>query len=344
MYFIFQIKRLCAPAMLKVAFVAMPLFLVAPFTHEANAMIIKETRTLMGTDIEITISIVDDVDEKKATEAIDAIEAEFKRIDSQMSEWKEETLVSLINRNAGSGPVKVTDELFKIISVANEVAALSDGAFDPSWAAMRFLWDFRRGSERVPTKEELKAVLPLIDFRLIELDKDALTVKLKKKGMAIGLGGIAKGYAVDRAVEILSEMNINNAIIKAGGDMRVQGERGKAESWKVTIKHPRESRKLASLELQNISISTSGDYERFFIKDGTLYHHIIDPKSGYPAKKCQSVTILAPDTMTSDALSTAVFVLGPAKGLELVERLNGVEAIIVDSSGKVLTSKGIKLQ
>ena len=338
-----QFKSPFASTQLIIAFALLALLLIGPLTPGVDAMVVSEKRTVMGTDIELTISI-DKNDQAKAQKAFDAVEAEFKRIESEMSEWREDTLVSLVNRNAGIAPVKVTDELFMLISVAKEVALLTDGAFDPTWAAMRHLWDFRVGTERVPTKEEVKEVLPLIDFRQIELDQKALTVKLKREGMGIGLGGIAKGYAVDRAAEILARMNIENAIIKAGGDIRVQGERGSGERWKVSIRHPRENGKLATLPLTNISISTSGDYERFFIKEDTLYHHIIDPNTGYPARKCQSVTILAPDTMTSDALSTSVFVLGPAKGLALVEKLGGVEAIIVDSSGAVLTSKGIELQ
>lgn len=294
----------------------------------------------MGTEIEFTVS----TENKEAAEAaFDAIEAEFERIESVMSEWKAGTAISEINAMAGKGTVEVTDELFMLLAVAKEVATLTGGAFDPTWAAMRTIWDFRAGSERVATKEEITAALELIDYRQILLDQEKMTVGLEKKGMALGLGGIAKGYAVDRAVEILVEMGLGNAIVKAGGDMRVQGERAPGKKWKVSIKHPRKEGNLATLPLKNLSISTSGDYERFFIKNGKLYHHIIDPKTGYPASKCQSVTVLAPDTMTSDALSTAIFVLGPKKGLELVQMLKGVEVIIVDSTGKVLTSKGIEL-
>ncbi|MEE9543651.1 MAG: FAD:protein FMN transferase, partial [Thermodesulfobacteriota bacterium] len=240
--------------------------------------------------------------------------------------------------------VAVSKELFKVVSGAVKVSRMTSGAFDPSWAAMHGLWDFRPDNKRIPSKEELEKALPLINYKLIELDPDKMTVGLKEKGMAIGLGGIAKGYAVDRAMERLSKMGIRNAIIKAGGDVRVQGRREGGEPWRISIQHPREEGVLARLPLSNISISTSGDYERYFMKDSILYHHIIDPETGYPARGCQSVTILAPDTMTSDAFATAVFVLGPEKGLRLVERLNGVEAIIVDASGTTHTSSGIDLE
>jgi thiamine biosynthesis lipoprotein len=221
---------------------------------------------------------------------------------------------------------------------------MTGGAFDPSWAAMHGLWDFRPSSHRLPTEEEIAARLPLIDYRLIETDPEKMTVGLKKKGMAIGLGGIAKGYAVDQSMELLSKMGIRNAVIRAGGDIRVQGLSEGGEEWRIDIKHPRKDKLLTQLPLTNISISTSADYERSFIKDSVLYHHIIDPRTALPARGCQSVTILAPDTITSDAFATAVFVLGPEKGLRLVERLDGVEAIIVDASGATLTSSGIDLK
>jgi len=159
--------------------------------------------------------------------------------------------------------------------------------------------------------------------------------------MALGLGGIAKGYAVDSSMSLMDAMGIKNIIIKAGGDMRVQGRAG-TKLWSIGIRHPPDKKRLlASLPLKDISISTSGDYEHFFIKKGVLYHHIIDPRTGFPARLCRSVTILGPDTMTTDALSTAVFVMGPDKGMALVERLNGIEAIIVDSEGGRHTSSGI---
>lgn len=325
-------------------YVAGPLALalvLTAFGARSGAETITEVRSVMGTRLVMTVVVADAVE---AERAFDAVEAEFARIELVMSEWRKDSLVSLVNRRAGLRPVTVTRELFGVISAALEVSRLTGGAFDPSWAALHGLWDFRPGKHRLPEEAEIEARLPLIDSRLIEIDQARMTVELKKKGMAIGLGGIAKGYAVDRAMELLSALGIDNAIIRAGGDIRVQGSRERGEPWRIDIKHPREDRMLARLPLTNISISTSGDYERFFVKDGTLYHHIIDPRTGLPARGCRSVTILAPDTMTSDALSTAVFVLGPEAGLRLVERLEGVEAIIVDASGATLTSGGIDLR
>ena len=311
----------------------------------AGAETVTDVRVVMGTTLEVTVVAADT---EEALRAFDAVEAEFVRIDREMSGWRKKSPVSLINRYAGKRKgkrrVKVSEELFKVISGAIKVGRMTGGAFDPSRVVMHKLWDFRPGSHRKPTDREIEERLGLIDYRLIETDPEKMTVGLKKKGMAIGLGGIARGYAVDQAMELLSKMGIRNAVIKAGGDIRVQGRRERGVPWRIDIKHPREDGPLAQLPLSNISISTSGDYERFFIKDDVLYHHIIDPRTGYPARGCQSVTILAPDTMTSDAFATAVFVLGPEAGLRLVERLNGVEAIIVDASGATLTSSGIDLK
>lgn len=296
----------------------------------------------MGTDIELIASVASESDDIKVDRAFDLAIREMERIENEMSEWKEGTYVSKINQNAGREDVVVPAELYNVISAAQKVSELSDGAFDISWAAMRGLWKFTKGEERVPSLEEISGKLPFLNYKDIELNETKSTVFLKRQGMAIGLGGIAKGYAVDKAMDILVKQGITNAIVKSGGDMRIQGTNN-GMAWDIGIQHPRDKNKvLAALHLSNISVSTSGDYERFFIKDGVLYHHIINPKTGMPARGCMSVTILAPDTMTSDALSTAVFVLGPEKGMQLIQGLPGIEGIIVDSNGKIHSSQGIE--
>src|SRR3990167_3584876 len=308
------------------------------FPSLSFARVFEKNTILMGSDIEIIIS---HDSEEKVNTAFDAAIGEFKRIENGMSEWIEGTPVSNINQKAGKEAVVVPEELFKVISAAQKVSALSNFDFDISWASMRGLWKFGKGEERVPSPQEIRQRLPLVNYKNIELDEVKKTVFLKKEGMAIGLGGIAKGYAVDMAMQAMVNLGIKNAIIKAGGDMRIQGTKD-GKPWDVGIKHPRDRKKLlGKLNLSNISISTSGDYERYFIKDGVLYHHIMDPKTGYPSRGCQSVTILAPDTMTSDALSTAVFILGHEKGMKLIKSLHGIEGIIVDSNGNVHYSPGI---
>lgn len=304
-----------------------------------QAGVYHKNTMVMGTGLEMTVS---GTDEATAERAFGAAVAEMERIEQEMSEWREGTPVSDINSRAGVEAVVVPEELFKVISAAKTVSELTGGAFDISWASMRGVWDFRKGHEKVPSKEELASGIGLVDYRRIILDKDTKSVFLKKKGMSIGLGAIAKGYAVDKAMEAVVKTGINNAIVRAGGDMRVQGRDESGSLWKIGVRHPRKKGALlASIPLTDISISTSGDYERFFIKDGVLYHHIIDPRTGMPARRCRSVTIIAPDTMTSDALSTAVFVLGPVEGMKLIENLPGVEGFIVDSTGAITSSTGI---
>lgn len=309
----------------------------ARFVHAVN---ITKTATVMGTELEVTVNVPDP---SIADKAFVAVAAEMSRLENMMSEWKDDSPVSAINHNAGKHPVEAPDELFKVISAAQQVSEITGGAFDISWAAMRGVWNFAPGHERVPTEDEVKNALKLIDYRKIELDPIKKTVFLKEAGMSIGLGGIAKGYAIDKAMEALYKMGIKNAIVKAGGDMRVQGVSDDGP-WQIGIKDPRKKENIiARLPLTNISLSTSGDYERFFIKDGVLYHHIIDVRTGYPARGCRSVTIIAPDTMTTDALSTSIFILGPVDGMKLVEKLKGVEAIIVDADGKIAHSSGIDM-
>lgn len=327
---------------ISISAIALLLLFSLSFVPAAGAGIFRENASVMGTALEVT---VDAATEGEARAVFLSVEREMRRIEEQMSEWLETSPVSAVNRAAGERDVKVPKELFNVISAAVKVSELSGGAFDVTWASMRGLWDFRPGHERVPGPEEVKARIGLVDYRDIVLDPAESTVFLKRKGMAIGLGGIAKGYAVDKAMELVLKSGITNAIIKAGGDMRVQGSGNGKAGWDVGIQDPRDRRRLmARLTLTNVSISTSGDYERFFVKDGNLYHHIMDPRTGYPAREARSVTVIGPDTMTTDALSTAIFVLGPKKGMELVEKLAGIEAIIVDSSGAVSSSGAVELK
>jgi thiamine biosynthesis lipoprotein len=322
-----------------------PLFLalsLLAFASAASASAFRKNTSVMSTALEVT---VDAASESEARAVFSSVEQEMKRIEDEMSEWQESSPISEVNREAGIKPVKVPKELFNVISSALKVSEISGGAFDITWASMRGLWDFKPGHERAPSPEEVRQRLGLVDYRDVVLDKDGSTVFLKKKSMAIGLGAIAKGYAVDKAMELVLKSGVTNAIIKAGGDIRVQGHAEGAAAWEVGIQDPRERGGLiARLRLSNVSISTSGDYERFFVKDGVLYHHIMDPKTGYPARGARSVTVIGPDTMTTDALSTAIFVLGPQKGLELAKKLPGIEVLIVDSAGVLSSSGGMDLK
>jgi thiamine biosynthesis lipoprotein len=244
--------------------------------------------------------------------------------------------VSLINGRAGLEDVRVSGELLSLLVQAVEVSRETGGAFDVTVGPLVALWQFDVGG-KVPAPEDLELALGLVDYRGLDLDVKESTVGLAAGGMKIDLGGIGKGFAVDRAANLLLEEGVENAIIDAGGDLRLLGSRPGKDFWRIGIRHPRDpARLLVSLDLADRAVVTSGDYERFFMAGGKRYHHLLDPATGLPAEGCQSVTVVAGDTASADAYATAAFVLGPRRGLELLRRLPGVEGIIVDREGGVL--------
>jgi thiamine biosynthesis lipoprotein len=298
----------------------------------------KYHQVAMGTVIEITL-IADD--EEAANKASLQAFQEIKRIETLMSPWLDSSDVTRINRSAGKERVKVSPETFEVIQKAQGISELSEGGFDITVGPLTELWREARKKKIPPSIEEVKEKLGLVNFKNIETDQEG-KVFLKKKGMAIDLGGIAKGYAVDRAFEFLKSLRYKNLIVNAGGDLRVGGFKNN-QLWSIGIQNPRESQKLlARISVSNTALATSGDYEKFFLYQGKRYHHIFNPKDGFPTDGCQSVTIFSKDGMTADALATAVFVLGPEKGYSLCQKLEGVDCIIVDKEGKIIFSPGLK--
>ena len=275
-----------------------------------------------------------------AGKAGDAVLAVFQQIDRQMSRYREESELSRVNRQAANALVAVTDSLFKVLQEAIRVSKLSSGAFDISFGSVGYLYDFR--ARRQPSAEELATGLATVNYRSIALDPEAKTVRFLQEGVRLDLGGIAKGYAVDRGIDILKSFGIRHARLSAGGDMRLLGNK-QGKPWIVGVRDPRsEDRNALVMPLSDVAVSTSGDYERFFFDDaGKRVHHILSPATGKPAKGVQSVTILGPDALTTDGLSTAVFVLGSAKGLELINRLDGIDAVIIDELRQVHYSDGL---
>lgn len=305
-------------------------------TDESRPILITEERVLMGTQV-IVKAIGDRRDELNA--AVNAAFDEISRLERLMSNFMPDSELSRINQQAGKAPVAVSRELFEVIKRSLVFSELSEGAFDISFASVGKLWNFRTGV--VPSSDAVKAQLRFVDYHKIQSDDARSTVFLSFAGMEIGLGGIGKGYAMDRAMAVLSAHGIHNAMVMAGGDTLIRGRNGD-DVWRVGLRDPDKANGiLAVLPLEDQAISTSGDYERFFVQDGVRYHHILDTKTGYPARLCRSVTILAPNATTSDALSTAVFVLGPERGLALVERLDDVEAVIIDRHGQMILSSGL---
>lgn len=271
--------------------------------------------------------------------AIDAVLEEMHRVDVLMSHYKPESQLSKINQQAAQHPVKVDPELADLIERAGRLSELTGGAFDITYASVGYLYDYR--AEVKPTEEQIAAGLGAINYRHVVVDHDASTVRFSQPGVRIDLGGIAKGYAVDRAIAILEARGIRHASVTAGGDSRITGDRF-GRPWIVGIRHPDDPEKVvARIPVTDAAVSTSGDYERYFDEGGQRYHHIINPRTGKSAGEVRSVTIIGPDATTTDGLSTSVFVLGPERGIELVERLGDVDAVIVRRDGKVFYSSGL---
>jgi thiamine biosynthesis lipoprotein len=235
----------------------------------------------------------------------------------------------------------ISTELFDLLVTAKEYSSLTDGAFDITYASVGYLYDFRRHVR--PDEAHIRAALPAVNYEHVLLDPARHTVRFTQKGVRIDLGGIAKGYAVDRGIEVLQKAGITHGYVSAGGDSRVLGDRF-GKPWVVGIRDPQkgEGEVIARVPLVDAAISTSGDYERYFDEDGVRYHHIIDPHTGHSASKVRSATVIAATATRTDGLSKTAFVLGPEKAMEIYNRLDDVDAIIVRLDGSVVYSKRIQ--
>lgn len=278
-------------------------------------------------------------DAAEANNIIEAVFDEVDRINALMSTYVETSRISEINRDAAAEPVVAGAELYMLIQRSLEVSELTGGAFDITYESVGQHYDFRES--RRPDEETIAAEQPLIDYSLIELNADAGTVHFREEGVRINLGGIAKGYVVERGVEILANNGVRHGIVTAGGDSRLLGDK-RGRPWMVGIRDPRVDGKVAiSVPLEGEAISTSGDYERYFEEDGVRYHHIITPDSGKPAEGVHSATVIGPDAVTTDALSTSVFVMGVDAGLRLIGCLPEYESIVIDAGGAIYYSTGL---
>ncbi|HEX8110932.1 MAG TPA: FAD:protein FMN transferase [Kofleriaceae bacterium] len=310
-------------------------------THPATK--IHYASQAMGTNIEVWLWTAD---ERAAAQAAEAVFDEMKRLDLEMSNWKPASDVSQINAAAGARPVKVSDETYAVIARAVDVSKRSSGVFDITIEAFRGVWKFDQDMDgSLPDPAEVKKRLALVNWKDIALDPRQHSVFLRRKGMAITLGGIAKGYAVDRCVAILRARGFTDFMMQAGGDMYIAGRKGN-EPWVVGIRDPRgpTNTMFAVAPIEDHSFSTSGDYERGFVKDGVRYHHIIDTRTGQPAHASRSVTVRARDAFTADAWSKVMFILGPRDALELIrrEKLTDFEVVWVDDKNQVVMTDGLK--
>jgi thiamine biosynthesis lipoprotein len=263
----------------------------------------------------------------------------MRRIDNLMSSYKPDSELSHINNNAADGPVTVSEELLSLIMRSLDYSVITAGAFDITYASAGQYYDYRKG--RKPSDQQLEQALPAINYRHVKIDPQASTIEFLHPGVRIDLGGIAKGYAVDRSMEILQNAGVENAIVSAGGDSRVIGKRWD-RPWNVGIRDPRNNDAIVSMiPLENSAISTSGDYERYFEEGGVRYHHILNPGTGKSPHGIYSSSIIGAMATDTDALSTSVFVLGVEEGLQLVNSIPDTEAVIIDNQGHMHYSTGI---
>lgn len=300
---------------------------------------VRRTQFIMGTLVEITVSHSDpEVIQTVTTKAFN----EMQRIEGLMSTYIPDSEVSRINRAAGKKAVPVSPEVEEVIREGIFWSEQSNGAFDITVEPLVQLWDFDGEKEFIPVESTIRKTASLVNYRNIEIEEH--TVRLKNRGMAINVGGLAKGYAVDRAISILRS-KVSSGIVNAGGDLYAFGQKSKQNSWTIGLQHPRKPQDLlASFAVKNQAIATSGDYQRYFMKDGVRYHHIFDPQTGKPARLMISTTIITTEVMDADALATAVFVMGPDKGIEWVDSMANIEAMLVLEDGSNRYSKNFRKQ
>lgn len=302
----------------------------------AHAEWFSDTRAIMGTAVSVELWM-DDAGAAQA--AIDAVMVEMRRVDASMSPYIETSELAKINREASQHPVKISAEMMSQLQQSLHYSQLTDGAFDISFASVGYLYDYREHIQ--PTQQQIDSHLDAVDYRAIKLDLEKSTVHFMKPGMRIDLGGIAKGYAVDRGADILIARGVRNAIVTAGGDSRIIGDK-RGRPWMVGVKNPRDREKVSvMLPLADTAISTSGDYERYFMDGDRRVHHILNPKTGKSASDVQSVSVLAPRGFDTDPLTKIFFVRGLAAGMALIDSLPGVDAIVIGSDGKLYYSKNL---
>jgi len=295
---------------------------------------------LMGSRFDISVVAASPADGEKY---IDLAVAEISRIEKLISSWDANSETSEINRNAGLKPVKVSSELYDLIKRAIQISKITDSAFDISYASMDKIWKFDGTMTEMPTEEEIKNSVQKVGFENIILDEKNQTVFLKLEGMKIGFGAIGKGFAADKAKNLLQDLGVKAGLMNASGDLNCWGKQPDGSSWKVGITNPLNKNKIFSwFDMDDQAVVTSGNYEKYVEFNGKRYSHIIDPRTGYPATGIISVSVFAPKAELADALATSIFVMGTSVGLNFINQLNGVECIIITDQNKMHYSKNIQ--
>lgn len=318
------------------------LVLLIATTFSFGQIVHKRKLAMLGSPFEITVVAKDTI---QANEFIDLAVNEVKRIENLISDWIPTTQISEINRNAGLKPIKVDTEVFELVTRANKISKLTNGAFDISYASMDKIWKFDGSMKVMPTPEAIKKSVEKIGYQNIILNEKDKTIFLKTEGMKLGLGGIGQGYIADKVKAVLQSKGCTSGIVNVSGDINTWGKQIDGKLWSVGIINPMNKNKVfATFPLEDSAVETSGSYEKFVIFNGIRYSHIIDPRTGYPATGIVSVSVFAKQTEIADAMATGIFVLGVDVGLDLVNQLKGIECIIVDDKGKIHTSKGIDVE
>jgi thiamine biosynthesis lipoprotein len=291
---------------------------------------------MLNTLVEITVAARN---ERATHKAVAAAYEEIRRIEALLSRYHPESQIYTINKHAGQGAVEVDLEVARIVRRSLQYAKLTHGAFDMTIGPVVDLWGIGTEHERVPDVAELQAILKYIDYRKVEIQGEQV-IRLQSSEMKLDLGGVAKGYSIDRAIEVLQRHGITSALVNAGGDISCLGTKPDGTPWRIGIKHPRESGILGIIQLKDRAVATSGDYERVFFQNHIRFHHLFDPHTGTPARGCQSVTILAETAEVADVFATAAFIMGAQRGLEFIEERPDIEGMIVRADGEILTSSG----
>ncbi len=306
----------------------------------AGPALVQRSFVAMGSSLRVA-SWSDD--EPRAAAAAEQVFKEFERLESLLSVWKPGSDVLRLNAAAGRQPVAVSHETLEVLAAARLGSERTNGKFDITFGALADIWKFDHDQDNtVPDRAAIEARLPLVDFSAVQVDAARRSAFITRPGVRVHLGGIGKGYAIDAAVAMLKERGFRDFLIQAGGDMYAAGTNN-GSPWVLGIADPRGAHDaFAAVQIRDATISTSGDYERSFVKNGARYHHLIDPDSGEPARGCRSVTIVADSATLADVLSTGVFIMGPRDGMDLIERLPNVEGVIVTSTNEVLISSGLK--
>lgn len=301
--------------------------------------LVKRSQMLMGTVVFVTAVAPD---EATARAAAAAGLTEIRRLEELWSTWISSSEISLVNAKAGQEPVAVSPETYELIRASLEVGRLTEGSFDVTIGPAVGAWGFPE-EPHIPAAGDLEALRPLIDLAAVQLDPRTRTIFLQRRGMALDVGGIGKGYAADLAAAVVKRAGATAGVVALSGDIKTFGRMPEGERFLFGIQNPRrDGAVLATLELEDEAVSTAGDYQRYFVRDGVLYHHILDPRTLHPARASRSVTVVAARGLMADGLDTGVFVMGPERGMELVERLPDVEAIIVDDAGAIRVSSGLR--